>query len=57
MATYDALVGEKKDGDFSLVAEKLANVFTLPDKDRKRLQLKLSLRVRALYELIFEKMI
>ena len=55
--TYDALVGEKKDGDFSLVAEKLATVFTLPDKDRKRLQLKLSLRVRALYELIFEKLI
>lgn len=57
VATYDALVSEKKDNDFSLVAGKLATVFAVPDDDRKRLQLKLSLRIRVIYELIFKKLI
>lgn len=53
----DALVGEKKDADFSLVAENLANAFARQDKSRQSLQLRISLRIRALYDIIFEKLI
>lgn len=57
VAACDALVGEKKDADFSLVAENLANAFARQDKNRQSLQLRISLRIRALYELVFKKLI
>lgn len=54
---YDALVAEKKDGDFTGVAEELINAFSPDPSDRAKLQLRLSLRVRSIYHLIFEKLI
>lgn len=57
VAACDALVGEKKDADFSLVAENLTDAFASQDKSRQSLQLRISLRIRALYDLIFEKLI
>lgn len=54
---YNALVGEKKDGDFTKVAEDFIDSFKLEPPDRAKLQLKLSLRIRTIYDLIFEKMI
>lgn len=57
VALYDGLAAEKKDGDFTKLAENMADFFNFPDKDRPRQQLKLSLRIRSLYELIFEKLI
>lgn len=54
---YDALVAEKKDADFTAVAENLADYFKLDGEERRKQQLKLSLRVRAIYDLIFDKLI
>ena len=54
---YDALVAEKKDTDFTSVAENLADYFKLDGEERRKQQLKLSLRIRAIYELIFDKLI
>lgn len=54
---YDKLVAEKKDADFTGVAEYLADAFNIGNEDRPRQQLKLSLRIRSIYELIFKKLI
>jgi hypothetical protein len=54
---YDLLVSEKKDADFTKVADCLAEAFKIAAADRPRRQLKLSLRIRALYELIFDRLI
>lgn len=54
---YDTLVAEKKDGDFTRVAEDFIDSFNLVPADRAKLQLKLSLRIRTVYDLIFEKLI
>lgn len=54
---YKDLVAEKKDGDFSKVAEDFIDSFNLDSADRARLQLKLSLRIRSIYGLIFTKLI
>lgn len=54
---YDALVAEKKDTDFTRVAaDVIASLKLAPEEQRKQ-QLKLSLRIRAIYALIFEKLI
>lgn len=54
---YDALVARKKDADFTDVAENLADRFELAGEGRPKQQLKLSLRIRAQYNLIFKKLI
>lgn len=57
IAEYDALVSETKDTDFSHVADRIADLFTTPATDRAKLQRKLSLRIRTVYNLIFSKLI
>lgn len=54
---YDALVAEKKDADFSKVAEVLAEDLKIHENDRRRQQLRMSLHIRSVYELIFAKLI
>lgn len=54
---YDALMAEKKDTDFTAVADTLVNALDLQETDKRKQQLRLSLQVRGVYELIFEKMI
>ena len=54
---YDALVAEKKDTDFTGVADTLVTDLGIGESDARRQQLKLSLRIRSIYELIFEKLI
>lgn len=54
---YDTLISEKKDADFTQVAEKLIEYFKLDSEEHRRLQLKVSLRIRTMYELIFDKLI
>jgi len=54
---YDTLVGEKKDTDFTQVADALVKALGSKHDDGRRQQLKLSLRIRSTYELIFEKLI
>lgn len=54
---YDALVSKKKDGDFTRVAEDFIDSFNLVPADRPKLQLKMSLRIRTVYDLIFKKLI
>ncbi|GHV53548.1 hypothetical protein FACS1894206_04460 [Deltaproteobacteria bacterium] len=57
VSKYDALVSEKKDADFSHVADNLAESLRLAKTERPKQQLKLSLRIRAMYDLIFAKLI
>ncbi|MCC8194540.1 MAG: hypothetical protein LIP28_07845 [Deltaproteobacteria bacterium] len=57
VARYDALAAEKKDADFTVIADTLVSALHIQEADRRRQQLKLSLRVRSVYELIFEKLI
>ncbi|MDL2210184.1 hypothetical protein LJC26_05215 [Desulfovibrio sp. OttesenSCG-928-O18] len=54
---YDALVAEKKDGDFTKVADTITETFKLEPAEQRKQQLKLSLRIRSIYDLIFEKLI
>lgn len=54
---YDSLVQQKKNTDFTCVADNLALVFKISEKDKARQQLRLSLHVRSLYDLIFDKLI
>lgn len=54
---YETLVAEKKDADFTKVAEKIIAAFTPGGEEQRRQQLKLSLRIRSIYELIFDKLI
>ena len=57
VAMYNELLQEKKDADFSKVAENLADTFSIGGEDRPKQQLKLSLRIRSIYDLIFAKLI
>lgn len=54
---YIELLVPKKDTDFSPVASYLAEVLALDDRDKARLRLKLSLIIRNLYMLIFNKLV
>lgn len=54
---YDILVSEKRDGDFTRVAEVLMESFSPAPADKVKMQLKLSLRIRSIYDLIFTKLI
>lgn len=54
---YGTLIAEKKDADFTKVAEKIIDYFKLRSEEQRRLQLKISLRIRTIYELIFDKLI
>lgn len=54
---YEKLVAEKKDTDFTGVAESMADAFKIEGEDRAKQQLKLSLRIRSIYDLIFKKLI
>lgn len=54
---YDALVSEKKDADFTKVAASMTEAFPLSPEEHRKQLLKLSLRIRSIYELIFEKLI
>ncbi|CAK7053735.1 MAG: hypothetical protein DELT_01120 [Desulfovibrio sp.] len=54
---YDAILCEKKDGDFTRAAEELLDAFTPTVADNAKLQLKLSLHIRTIYDLIFTKLI
>ena len=55
--TYDALLVEKKDADFTTIAEEITRQFEQGHEEQRRHQLKLSLRIRAIYDLIFDKLI
>jgi hypothetical protein len=57
VARYDALVAEKKDTDFTGVADTLVEALGIVETDSRRQRLKLSLRIRSVYEFIFQKMI
>jgi len=54
---YIELLAPKKDTDFSPVADHLAKVLALHAGDVARLRLKLSLIIRNLYVLIFDKLV
>ena len=54
---YIELLSPKRDADFSPVASYLANVLALNANDQARLRLKLSLIIRNLYMLIFDKLV
>lgn len=54
---YIDLFNPKKDTDFLPVADYLAEVLALDATDRARLRLKLSLIIRNLYTLIFNKLV
>jgi hypothetical protein len=54
---YAALLGPKKDADFLPVAEFLAGKLIPASRDLPRQRLKLSLIVRNLYTLIFDKLV
>lgn len=56
-ATYVELLEEKREKDFLPVANHLAEVLALHSKDLPRLRLKLSLLIRNLYTLIFNKLV
>lgn len=57
VAQYDALAAEKKDMDFTKIADTLIEALGILESDKRRQQLKLSLHVRSMYEFIFEKLI
>ena len=54
---YDELIAEKKDGDFTGVADTLVAALQLQEEDKRRQQLRISLQIRSLFEFIFEKLI
>lgn len=54
---YVDLLAPKKDGDFLPVAEYLSDVLALDQEDFRRLRLKLSLILRNLYVLIFDRLV
>ena len=54
---YIELLALQKDTNFSPVAEQLAKHLALSAKDVPRLRLKLSLIIRNLYVLIFDKLV
>lgn len=54
---YDALIAKKKDSDFTTVADTLVETLNIAETDKRRQQLRLSLQVRAIFELIFNKLI
>ncbi|MDR1947155.1 MAG: hypothetical protein LBQ51_08340 [Desulfovibrio sp.] len=54
---YMEQVQRKKDADFLPVAEYMARSLVLKTRDFARLRLKLSLRIRNLYMLIFDKLV
>jgi len=54
---YIVLLSPKKDTDFSPVADHLAKLLALQAEDVARLRLKLSLIIRNLYVLIFDKLV
>lgn len=54
---YDDLFAPQKTGDFTAVSQHLANALANASADRKSLQLKLSLSIRRLYQMIFDHLI
>jgi len=54
---YIDLLAPKRDADFSPVADYLAKVLALHARDVARLRLKLSLIIRNLYVLIFDRLV
>lgn len=54
---YDTLIAEKKDSDFTAVADTLVETLKIVEADKRRQQLRLSLQVRAIFELVFKKLI
>lgn len=54
---YVDLLAPKKDGDFLPVTEYLSDVLALNADDFRRLRLKLSLIIRNLYVLIFDRLV
>ena len=57
ISVYVDCLSVKKDADFLPVAEYLATVLALDAEDMRRLRLKLSLIMRNLYTLIFDKLV
>lgn len=55
--TYNDLLADKKENDFSPVAQYLANIFTDNEDASKRFTLKLSLLLRNLYTVIFDNLV
>lgn len=55
--TYNDLLTEKKENDFSPVAKYLADIFTDNEDASKRFTLKLSLLLRHLYTVIFDNLV
>lgn len=57
VAVYDTLMQKKGDKDFSEVADFMADLVLTEKTTKKRIGLKLALALRAMYSLIFEKLI
>ena len=54
---YDSLAKERKDADFTCLADAIVEAIGTQGKDERSQQLRLSLHIRGLYGLIFEKLI
>ena len=57
VAAYSGLMAEKKAADFTVVADYMTQALGNAGEDGRRHQLKLSLRIRSLYETIFNNLI
>lgn len=55
--TYMDLLAEKRDTDFSVAAQHMADALALSGADNRSFCLKISLRIRQLYNFIFAKLI
>lgn len=55
--TYVDLLAEKRDADFSIAAQHMADALSLSGADNRSFCLKISLRIRQLYNFIFAKLI
>lgn len=54
---YNTLMQEKKDGDFSAIAAFCTDKLVTDDSKRPRATLKMALAIRAMYNLVFERLI
>ncbi|SHN53812.1 hypothetical protein [Desulfovibrio litoralis] len=54
---YNEILSHKKNNDFYEVATYLVDLFTLGDGDQKRYRLQVSLDIRKVYNIIFDRLI
>lgn len=55
--TYNVLFAPKKTDDFSAISQYMADILGSASADRKTLQLKLSLTIRKMYQMIFDHLL